>query len=184
MESAIKTIEQVFQSRGANQYGTEAVTQLEHGLQCAQLAEEAKAKSPLIASALLHDIGHILDPGTAGNPPSDSFDDRHEFRGDAWVKQHFGDQVADPIRLHVAAKRYLCTTDATYEQLLSPTSLKSYHDQGGPMSQEEIAGFEREPHSPEALTLRRWDDLAKDPDRKTPPLPHYLPHLSACLISR
>ena len=94
-------------------------------------------------------------------------DDKHEFVANAWLKEHFGPEVADPIRLHVAAKRYLCTRQSSYEDALSPTSRKSYHDQGGPMSPEEMTSFESEPHYREALELRRWDDLAKETEKET-----------------
>lgn len=183
MESAIQVIERVFNSRGANQYGSEAVTQLEHALQCAQLAEEAKATSALIAAALLHDIGHILDNESGEAKGAENLDDKHEFRGNGWVRQHFGNDVADPVRLHVLAKRYLCTVDEDYQQALSPTSLQSFFDQGGLMTSEEIEQFESEPFYQDAVTLRRWDDLAKDPDRTTPPLSEFLPQVTEAMTS-
>ena len=88
------------------------------------------------------------------------------------------------MRLHVAAKRYLCSKYPDYENKLSPTSRKSYHDQGGKMSNEELVQFESEPHYKKALALREWDDSAKDHNSNcvTPKVEHFEDHLKACLI--
>jgi [1-hydroxy-2-(trimethylamino)ethyl]phosphonate dioxygenase len=107
--------------------------------------------------------------------------DRHEEKGHQFLKNHFGDAVAEPVKLHVAAKRYLCTTDPTYDQQLSPTSLKSFKDQGGRMSLQVLREFEQNPYQQEALQLRRWDDVAKVPGKAVPTLDTYLPQYKACL---
>ena len=184
MHPAIQLISEIFEKRGNGQYGSEAVTQLQHALQCAVLAEEEGAKPGLVAAALLHDIGHIFDDRDLPDSCEGNLDDRHEFRGNEWLKLHFGAAVADPVRLHVAAKRYLCTVDGGYEGRLSPTSFKSYHDQGGPMNEDEQVAFERELFYADALKLRRWDDLGKDPSMLTPPISHFLPVVDRCLIGK
>ena len=46
--------------RGAEQYTGEPVTQLEHALQSAWLAEQTGADDELVTAALLHDLGHLL----------------------------------------------------------------------------------------------------------------------------
>ncbi len=183
MSEPIGVIQGVFETQGASQYGTEAVTQLQHALQCAALAENAGASASQVSAALLHDIGHLLDDGIVAESLEENLDDNHEHRGNGWLREHFGDAVAAPVRLHVLAKRYLCTTETEYADQLSPTSLKSFHDQGGAMTVEALKTFEAEPYYREALELRRWDDLAKDPNQLTPTLDHFVPQLRACLQS-
>jgi phosphonate degradation associated HDIG domain protein len=181
MNPIIPTIIHVFETRGTEAYGSEAVNQLEHALQCASMAVESGAAPALVTAALLHDIGHIL--GEQQLPADDHahLDDRHEERAHPWLLEHFGPAVADPVRLHVAAKRYLCTVDSSYVSALSPTSLKSYHDQGGNMSDAERAAFEAEPHFRDAVTLRRWDDLGKTPELSTPSVGFFVPYLERSL---
>lgn len=184
MNTAIQTVLDTFNKLGSDKYGRENVTQLEHALQSATLAREEGAEVSLIAAALLHDIGHLLDADVLPKDNEQNLDDAHEHRGHAWVFEHFGAAVADPVRLHVLAKRYLCSTDAAYERVLSPTSYKSYLDQGGPMNAEEIAAFEAEPFYQPALRLRRWDDLAKDPSKSTPGIEDFILEMEACLVSK
>jgi len=181
MHPVLQIIQQTFTQRGTDQYGEEVVNQLQHALQSGLLAENAGASEHQIVAALLHDIGHILQDHALPADSASNLDDKHEWVGNAWLKQHFGSRVADPVRLHVIAKRYLCTKQASYQDQLSPTSLKSFHDQGGCMNEEEIRAFESEPHYAEALELRRWDDLAKEPSKQTPALEHFMPLIQRCL---
>ena len=97
---------------------------------------------------------------------------RHEVRAAAYLKAHFADAVNVPIRHHVAAKRYLTAVDPAYARGLSPASMRSLAVQGGPFSREDAQAFLNQPFSGAAVQLRRWDDLAKVPDRATPNL-HY-----------
>lgn len=180
MGGIVERIIDIFCQRGAGQYGSECVSQLEHAIQCAMLAQESDANPSLVVAALLHDIGHILD-GT-GLPESDNEDlnDSHEDKAYPWLKSAFGPEVADPVRLHVAAKRYLCTRDPSYATQLSPTSYKSYLDQGGTMSADEFQAFEREPFYREALQLRKWDDLAKVANKPLPDISSFKELLESC----
>lgn len=172
--NVINHIVSVFSQRGSELYGSEAVTQLQHAIQSALLAKRDGAEEPLVAAALLHDIGHLLGNAPLPTSETQNYDDKHENKAYGWLLDHFGAQIADPIRLHVAAKRYLCTVDPDYSNILSPTSLKSFHDQGGVVSDEEKAAFEQEPYYQEALRLRRWDDEAKDPNLTIPPIEEYV----------
>jgi [1-hydroxy-2-(trimethylamino)ethyl]phosphonate dioxygenase len=181
MNTIIDRIVNIFDVRGDLAYGSEAVTQRQHALQSATLAEAENSPCELIVSALLHDIGHILDAEELPDSDDRDLDDAHEHRAYEWLLRHFGHCVADPVRLHVAAKRYLCTLEPTYEAKLSPTSHKSYLDQGGPMNATERSAFESEPHFENALRLRRWDDLAKDPQLETQPIEHFRGALEQCL---
>ena len=159
-------------TRGGAQYGGEAVSQLEHALQCAMLAEEEGAPAPTVAAALLHDLGHLLHR-LGQSPAARGIDDRHEALGGKRLMRDFGAAVAEPVRLHVAAKRWLCAADPDYFARLSPGSVRSLALQGGPMQKEEAARFAALPYAEAAIRVRRWDDLAKVPGRKTPPLERY-----------
>ncbi len=183
MSDVIERILHTFDLRGDLAYGTEAVTQRQHALQSATLAAAEQADSSLVTAALLHDIGHILDAAELPQGIDTDLDDAHEERAYQWLLRHFGPAVADPVRLHVAAKRYLCTLDPGYAEKLSPTSFKSYLDQGGPMNPGERADFEAEPHFEESLRLRRWDDLAKDPTMTTRTIAEFRPVLEQSLLA-
>jgi phosphonate degradation associated HDIG domain protein len=183
MSDVIESILRTFDLRGDLAYGSEAVTQRQHALQSATLAAAEQADSRLVAAALLHDIGHILDAAELPHGIDTDLDDAHEERAYHWLLRHFGPAVADPVRLHVAAKRYLCTVDPGYAGKLSPTSFKSYLDQGGPMNPEERADFEAEPHFEPSLRLRRWDDLAKDPAMATRTIADFRPDLEQALLA-
>jgi len=181
MNGVIETIVRTFSDRGSEAYGIECVTQLEHALQSAQLAMNECAGDALVAAALLHDIGHILDTEELPKDCDANLDDRHEERAYDWLVGIFGREVADPVRLHVPAKRYLCTVEPEYEKALTPTSHKSYLDQGGPMTEAELAQFRAEPNCEAAVRLRRWDDAAKVAGKATPHIEAFVPQLWAVL---
>lgn len=181
MHPIIETILRTFSERGSETYGIEAVTQQQHALQSALWAIRSGASNELVIAALLHDLGHILGREELPENCEENLDDHHENRVYQFLKEHFGSAVAEPVRLHVAAKRYLCTVDRSYEKKLSPTSWKSFLDQGGYMSPDEMTAFEKQPSFREALELRRWDDLAKDPDEELPPIEDFVPLLNRLL---
>jgi len=81
--------------------------------------------------------------------------------------------VSEPVKLHVAAKRYLCATDASYLAQLSPASVESLHLQGGPMTDVELDAFEENAFFKEAVRLRHWDDRAKTENLTVPGLASY-----------
>lgn len=173
-------IEALFERRGAAVYAGECVSAQAHALQCAQLAEWAHADHALVAAALLHDLGQLLD-GAAGDA---LVDDQHETRALSLLASGgFGPAVLEPIRLHVQAKRYLVSSDQRYAEGLSTASLHSLGLQGGRMNAEERLLFMARPHASQALQLRRWDDLAKHPGKRTPPLAYYLNLLDDVLRS-
>jgi [1-hydroxy-2-(trimethylamino)ethyl]phosphonate dioxygenase len=183
MNDPIAKIRELFETRGAGEYHGEAVTQLEHALQAATFAEADGCSPALITAALLHDIGHLLH--AHGEAAADAgIDDEHEELGARFLVRHFGQVVYEPVRLHVRAKLYLYTTDASYVSMLSPASMKSLMLQGGPMSDEEIAEFHTEPHFAAAVRLRRYDDRAKVPGLATPPFEHFIPILEAARAAR
>jgi phosphonate degradation associated HDIG domain protein len=180
-----KTVEKIFEafdSNGAAAYLGEPVTLREHMLQSAAAAESEQAGDYLVAAALLHDIGHLLHGGDE-DAAEHGVDTEHEEVGFKFLVRHFPSEVVDPVRLHVAAKRYLVAVDPGYRDELSPASLLSLELQGGPMSLDEVSEFEQQPHWREACRLRRWDDLGKEPEADVPPLEHYRPVLEAVAIS-
>lgn len=162
----------LFATRGDSQYGGERVTQREHALQCAALAEREQASPALVVAALLHDVGHLLHELPV-DAPDNGINDRHEHSAAAFLRGRFPASVTEPVRLHVAAKRYLSTVEAGYRQRLSPPSVVSLDLQGGPMSPQELVAFTANPHADDAVRLRRWDDAAKVPELPTPPLSHF-----------
>jgi [1-hydroxy-2-(trimethylamino)ethyl]phosphonate dioxygenase len=171
----------LFAARGGALYFGEAVTEAEHALQAAHLAERAGAADELVVAALVHDVGHLLHD--LGEDVADrGVDARHEEVGHRWVLARFGPAVADPVRLHVAAKRYLCATNTAYLARLSPASRKSLELQGGPFTPPEVSAFEREPHWRAALRLRVWDDEAKVPGWQVPGLDHYRAKVEAVRV--
>jgi phosphonate degradation associated HDIG domain protein len=179
-ETVVDDIMSLFGRRGGADYGGERVTQLAHALQTAWQAEQQGASSAMIVAALLHDIGHLLHdlaPGYAGR----GIDDRHETLGARWLSTYFGPHVTRPIQLHVAAKRYLCATEAPYFATLSPGSVRSLELQGGPFTSEQAQRFAATPYAQDAIVLRRWDEQAKVPHLQTPALAHFRPHLEAVL---
>lgn len=163
-------------------YGLSDVNQRQHALQAAWLAEQAGCPDPLIVAGLLHDIGHIVHD-LVENPAEAGVDDRHEERGYEFLGRRFGPEVTEPVRLHVAAKRYLCVTEADYFSKLSRDSVLSLSLQGGPMSAAEVIAFDALPRSAAAVTLRRFDEQAKVKDLETPTIQHFLPIVVRCLLS-
>jgi [1-hydroxy-2-(trimethylamino)ethyl]phosphonate dioxygenase len=173
-------IRRLLEQKASGRYGLTLINQQQHALQGAWLAEREDMGDAMIVAALLHDIGHMVHD--LGESPADAgIDDRHEELGHAWLQAHFGPEVTEPVRLHVAAKRYLCAVEADYFAKLSPDSVKSLALQGGPMSAGEVAAFEALPHHREAVQLRRYDEQAKVKGLETPPVAHFMPAVARCL---
>jgi phosphonate degradation associated HDIG domain protein len=166
------TLLAIYSRRGSVTYFGEAVTTTEHSLQAAYFAQAAHAPDALVVATLLHDIGHLIEP-TPENITEWKSDLRHEVNGSRWLTNHFGLEVSEPVRLHVAAKRYLCATDSSYVEHLSAASIKTLKLQGGPMAADEIREFEAEPFHRDAVLLRRWDDHGKVAGLATPDFGHY-----------
>ena len=162
MIKPLEYLERILNENGSDLYGGGAVTQTEHALQCATLAEKQSATSELITAALLHDVGHLLDPEFE-NALTLGEDLCHEEIGEIFLKEWFGEAVTQPVKLHVPAKRYLCTTDETYFDKLSPASVHTLKLQRGLMSESELSRFRMNKYFEEGLQLRIWDDLAKEP---------------------
>jgi phosphonate degradation associated HDIG domain protein len=182
MDSVVDTIVDLFRTAGRSAYFGEPVSQEEHALQCAHLAERHGAADALVVAALLHDVGHLLHE-QGEDIAERGTDAQHEQVGYDWLMERFGPTVAEPVRLHVAAKRFLCATDAKYFGQLSPASRISLALQGGSMTPAEAAKFSAHPAHLAAVNLRRWDDEAKVPGLAVPELNHYRGRIAAAAIS-
>ena len=170
--------ETLFRDKGHKPYN-EAISQTEHALQCALLAEHESGEPELIAAALLHDIGHLMTK--LGQDAADrGIDDKHEGIGQGWLARHFTPRVAEAVGQHVAAKRYLCAARPDYFGTLSPASVRSLELQGGPMDAQETQAFADAAFAKDAVRLREWDDRGKVPGLETPDFAHFRPYLEAC----
>jgi phosphonate degradation associated HDIG domain protein len=181
MALSIPDIERLFAGHGHIEYAGEGVSQLEHALQSAQLAERDGAGPELVTAALLHDLGHMLN--LQGETPSArGIDDQHQYFAVPFLRGLFPAAVIEPIRLHVDAKRALCALEAGYYEALSEDSKRSLALQGGTYSPADAAAFRAKPHAEDAMRLRRWDDAAKIPGASTPSLSHFLEIAARCAV--
>jgi phosphonate degradation associated HDIG domain protein len=177
----IDSIFGLFDRFGGGQYG-EDISQLQHALQCAELARLDGCDTPIIAAALLHDVGQLIDEaGYAAERYGR--DAHHETVGYNILSAMFGDSVAMPVRLHVDAKRYLCGMQPSYLETLSRASMISLKVQGGPMAAEEAGEFEKHPYFADAIKLRQYDDGGKRSDWVVPDLESYRCLLTGLLRS-
>lgn len=174
----VEELAALFVSQGARDYLGEAVTQAQHMLQAGVLAGNAGASDALVAASLLHDVGHFHGPLT-GEDLMRGTDNRHEESGARYLRTWLGTAVSEPVRLHVAAKRYLCYREPDYLGALSSASKYTLSVQGGPMTESEALGFEDEEGFVDAICLRRFDDRAKDPTMAVPDFEYFVPLLEA-----
>lgn len=180
-QTVVDRIFDLFERFGSLSYG-EDTSQLQHALQTAELARSSGCAETLVAAALLHDIGQFLDDaGSAAEALG--IDARHEISGANFLKGHFSPAVYEPVRLHVAAKRYLCAVQPSYLNGLSRASKLSLDLQGGPMTPAEVKMFEAEPHFADAVTLRRFDDTGKRPEWRVKDLASYRPLLESLRVA-
>lgn len=168
----------LFATAGRAQYGGEAVSQREHALQAAWMAERDGADDALVAACLLHDLGHLLFD-RADSLLAAGVDDRHQRRVVPLLRPLLPAAVWGPVALHVEAKRYLCHADPHYLAALSAASRASLRLQGGALDAAGARRFLAAPHAAAALRLRHYDDRAKVVGLAVPDFDHYLPRLSA-----
>jgi [1-hydroxy-2-(trimethylamino)ethyl]phosphonate dioxygenase len=178
--SPIDQVFRILRTAGHDHYGESAVTQYEHAVQCAMLAEAENAAPALVTAALLHDLGHLTNPDDRAAAARGA-DGRHESIGAALLAPWFGESVAAAVRLHVSAKRYLTATEPGYAGRLSSESIRSLALQGGPFTPLEAREFLALPHAADAVRLRRWDEDAKVPGTSLADLEHFRAHLDSAL---
>jgi predicted HD phosphohydrolase len=166
-QHALDALTAIYDVRATGQYGLTLINQLAHAVQSGYHARAQGHPTSIVVAALLHDIGHMVHD-LGDHPAALGIDDQHENIGADWLKRYFGPDVTEPIRLHVAAKRYLCTVEADYFEKLSDDSIESLSLQGGRMTENEVSAFLREPYWEGSVALRRIDELAKDPNGPMP----------------
>ena len=180
-EKVTDEIMELYNGYGGNEYAGEKVTQLEHMVQAAELAEEQGFDEEVVLAAFLHDIGHISE---AAKDAADGTSDDHRM-GAFGIKDHeelgaeflrgkgFSKKVCRLVESHVEAKRYLTTRDPAYYAELSDASKKTLEYQGGPMTEEEADAFEQYPLFNLIIQIRKWDEQAKIEHKPLPDLQHY-----------
>ncbi|MEM8862453.1 MAG: HD domain-containing protein [Chloroflexota bacterium] len=175
-------INEIFKNMRRNahmEYG-ERVSIVAHSFQTAVFAEEDGADDLMIAAAFLHDYGHFIHD--LGEDIADhGIDAIHEELGAEALNEYFVPEVIEPMRLHVAAKRYLVATDEEYVKNVSPASMLSLKVQGGPFDEAGIKEFEANPYYKRAIQLRLYDEAGKIPEMETPDYEHYRPFLEKAL---
>ncbi len=174
-------IQALFDRRGGEQYAGEPVTQLEHALQSAWLAEQEDGDDELVTAALLHDLGHLLHD-LGDTPTLRGVDDVHQYRAIPFLRGVFPDRVLGAIAGHVDAKRYLCAVEPAYFDGLSEDSRRSLQLQGGIFDPAQAEAFIARPGAADAVRVRLWDDRAKQAGLATPPLSHYLERARRCAL--
>jgi phosphonate degradation associated HDIG domain protein len=168
------TIMDLYKQYGGSEYAGEKVSQLEHMVQAAQLAESGGFDEEVILAAFLHDIGHITEEATAENEMDEYGIKDHEALGAKYLTEHgFSSKISKLVASHVQAKRYLTRKDPDYFNQLSEASRRTLDYQGGMMTAEEAGIFEKDPLFSEIILMRRWDEQAKIQHKPLPDLGHY-----------
>jgi len=171
---------------GARRYGGEVVSELEHALQCAELAREGAADEELQLACLLHDVGrYAIDQSVVADTLEatrigPSARGHHEVGADLlapWVSE----RIAWCVRMHADAKRYLCATEPAYSARLSPASRRTLELQGGVMTADDAARFGGHRWANDTIALRRWDDEAKVVGKATRTLNEWAPVIRRCV---
>jgi len=174
----------MYEHFGGAEYAGEKVSQLEHMVQAAQLAEEEGYEEEVILAAFLHDIGHISESANGENEMDGFGIKDHEAIGAAFLQSlGFSKKIVRLVESHVEAKRYLTIRNPAYYAELSEASKRTLEYQGGPMTEEEAAAFEQYPLFKLIIKMRTWDEQAKVEAKPLPALGHYkemmLRHLEA-----
>ena len=179
IDETVRSIFDLFREHGSRGYIGEAVSQTEHMVQSAMLAEEENQPTPVILGALFHDIGHLMAYGRVKTQAmvTDGVNlgvQGHECVGADFLREKgLGEDVCRIVRGHVDAKRYLVFADKEYHAKLSPSSQQTLKHQGGPMTGEEAENFRQEKWFDAMIRMRHWDDLAKRTDIEMKPLEVY-----------
>ena len=178
----MQVIEKIISNFTNNQslYIGENVTMSQHMIQAAMLAEKAKCKKELVCSCLLHDYGHFI----IENPDELvglNLDGEHESIGYEYLKSFFKEEIVEPIKYHVLAKRYLAR-DKKYYNKLSEASKISLNLQGGVLNKEECYKFEQKKYFKSSILVRKFDEAAKKTDFKMKSIHQYKKLLTSNLI--
>jgi phosphonate degradation associated HDIG domain protein len=164
----------LYQKYGQEDYIGEPVSQIEHMIQCASIAEAEGYNEEVILAALFHDIGHFCEHLMEVKQMDGYGVVDHEKLGADFLRElHFSENIASLVQNHVQAKRYLTYAYPSYYENLSEASRHTLEFQGGMMSKGEAESFEADPLFETHIQLRRWDEMAKIENRSMPSLDHY-----------
>jgi putative nucleotidyltransferase with HDIG domain len=153
----------LYRKHGGNDYFGEAVTQLQHAFQSAELAKAQNCDDEMVLAAFLHDIGHICVAEHNVVRMDNYGVMNHEKIGAAFLRmRRFSDRLVKLVQAHVSAKRYLTYKDEFYFSRLSEASRQTLVFQGGRMSHDEAIVFETDQLYQEMITMRKIDELAKE----------------------
>jgi len=159
------------QSRG---YIGESISQLEHGLQAAHFATLAHAEPAAVIAALFHDIGHLCADSSTSQMDDYGVVHHEEVGAEFLLSNGYPSAVAELVRGHVKAKRYLVSKNENYGTWLSPASKATLVHQGGPMKEGEALAFEADLNFKLMIKVRQWDEMAKETDLEVAPLADYV----------
>ena len=182
-DTICNSIIKLYTEYGHSDYIGENITQLEHALQCMNLALydtrlngcNEYIKKCVVISAFLHDIGHLvgLEQKNKGFAELEMRDSNvlngmslgfvgHEGLGWSYLKNlGFPPLICELVYSHVMAKRYLCSIKKSYYDNLSNASKETFKMQGGLLTKFEIDKFRNSEYSDYKIMLREYDDNAK-----------------------
>lgn len=155
----------------------EEISQLDHALQCAKFAKDAKYEDEVTIACLLHDIGNLIEEKDINlniQKMNNLGNYKHEILGSIYLRQlGFSDKIVELVKNHVNAKRYLVSKNRNYLKKLSNASNKTLENQGYLMNNEEMNNFEKNKYFRDIIRLREYDDKAKKMNIKIYPLVDY-----------
>jgi phosphonate degradation associated HDIG domain protein len=162
----------LYERYGAEAYG-EAVTQTEHMVQSAQLAEREGYDDEVVLAAFFHDVGHLYASAVADKVGEYGATEHAQLGSDYLRQRGFSDRLTRLIENHVLAKRYLTFAQPGYYDELSEASRQTLTLQGGPMNAAEAQAFEQDELFALSLRMRHWDEAAKETGQPVTDLSEY-----------
>lgn len=171
----LRKVDDLYKRHGSGDYIGESISQREHVVQAALLAEDFfksnacsdELMNETVLAALYHDVGNMLEfeyPGEYELTENLGILN-HEIHGAEFLaKNGAAPEICELVVGHVTTKRYLISKNPDYYNKLSDASKRTYEYQGGEMSPHEILEYERNPLYKLHLRIREWDDNAKSTD--------------------
>ena len=181
-QTAYEQVTDSFDKASTIRYGESAVTEIEHALQCAELADHAGADDDLVFAAMLHDVGRYAVPQEL---VSDTLQDveiaedarGHGERGAQLMANMLPARSLFCIQYHAESKIYLCQTNPNYRASLAGASVKTLAVQSANYDQARLDDLSGHRWWQDALRVRVWDDTAKVKGRETRPLGYWIDRL-------
>jgi phosphonate degradation associated HDIG domain protein len=164
----------LYEKWGSDDYIGEPVSQMDHMLQAALLAEKEGYDEEVVLAAFFHDIGHLVEAiQTVEKMEGVGVKDHEKLGADYLLEKGFSQKLCALVQSHVQAKRYLTFRYPDYYERLSDASKQTLVYQGGRMTEEEAGVFENDPNYSIYIKLREWDDKAKEQQVALPPLQYF-----------